>query len=99
MLLAGKFGARGPGLALFSGESEAAAGGSVPAQVALLLKSALRARRAWWNAKWLLMLILALTASVGVCLAATTPEGVSGIRSALSSLLPARALGGGPTCH
>ena len=98
VLLAGKFGARGPGLALFSGESEAAAGSSVPAQVALLLNVALRTRRTWWSAKWLVILILALTTSVGVCLAATTPKGISGIRSALSSLLPAGAVDG-PTCH
>ena len=98
VLLAGKFGARGPGLALFSGESEAAAGSSVPAQVALLSKSALRARRAWWSAKSLLILILALTASVGACLAATAPDRISGLGSALSSMLPVR-FGGSAPCH
>ena len=90
--------ARGPGLALFSGESEAAGRQQRACPLALLSKSALRARRAWWSAKSLLILILALTASVGACLAATAPDRISGSCLALSSMLPVR-FGGSAPCH
>jgi RNA polymerase sigma factor (sigma-70 family) len=101
VVLARRFGPRGHGLAVYSGEPEPepASGRTLPARVAALSQSVLRARRAWWHTRWLLILILVLTSSVGVCLAATTPKGLAGLGSALSSLLPARVFGGSSTCH
>jgi RNA polymerase sigma factor (sigma-70 family) len=99
VVLAGRFGPRRLGLAVFSGEPAPAFARALPAKVAALSQSVLRARRAWWHTSWLLILILVLTSSVGVCLAATTPKGLAGLGSALSSLLPTRAFSGSSGCH
>jgi RNA polymerase sigma factor (sigma-70 family) len=99
VVLAGRFGPRRQGLALFSGEPAPTSGSTLPAQVAALSQSVLRARHAWWHTRWLLISILVLTTSVGVCLAATTPKGIAGLRSALSSLFPGSTVDVGSACH
>jgi RNA polymerase sigma factor (sigma-70 family) len=99
--LARRFGTRRTGLGLYTGEGEPTPESDLPAQVARLSKSGLLVRHTRRLPTWLVIGILVFSTSVvGVALAATTSGGFSRLRSAVSSLIPAGALGGGSTsCH
>jgi hypothetical protein len=101
VLLARKFGPRREGLSVYRGEPEGAPQEMGPARAGQQAKPAPRLRVRWHTAAWLTLLGLALSTSVGVALAATNSGGgLASLRSALRSVIPARAFGGsGMSCH
>jgi RNA polymerase sigma factor (sigma-70 family) len=93
--LARKFGPRRTSLSLHSPGSPSAADKELPARIALLSQAGARLLRGRRLLSWLLFAILVFSMTVGASFAATKTGRFVGLRSAVSSLMPA---GGGGGC-
>jgi RNA polymerase sigma-70 factor (ECF subfamily) len=96
--LARKFGSRAGRLNLYSSDSVPPPE-KLSAHVDRLSRSGRNLAQSRRVLTWLLLSIVIFSTSLGVCLAATGQNGFSGIRAALTSMIPHASGGPGAACH
>ncbi len=94
--LARKFGPRPAGLSLHPTEPVPAPENDIPEKVARLSRAGWHLTQGRRVMTWLLLAIVVFSASLGVCLAATSGKGFSDLRAAFSSMIPGATSG---ACH